>query len=94
MCAAALTNLRVRAIYYGCGNEKFGGLGSVVDLSNIRQKIEPESEYRVMISGGHRAAEAVEMLKLFYDGQNPNAPNPKVKGVRVNKLPGCEQDPG
>ena len=94
MCAAALTNLRVRAIYYGCANEKFGGLGSVVDLSNIRQKIEPESEYCVRISGGHRAAEAVEMLKLFYDGQNPNAPNPKVKGVRVNKLPGCEQDPG
>ena len=87
MCAAALTNLRVRAIYYGCRNEKFGGLGSVVDLTDIRQKIEPESEYAVKISGGHRAAEAVEMLKLFYDGENPNAPNPKVKGVRVTKPP-------
>ena len=33
----------------------------------------------------YRKEEAVEMLKLFYDGVNPNAPNPKVKGVRVNK---------
>ena len=51
MCAAALTSLRVRAIYYGCANEKFGGLGSVVDLRHIRQKIEPQSEYSVKISG-------------------------------------------
>ena len=86
MCAAALANLRVREIYYGCRNEKFGGCGSVVDLRTIRQKIDPESKYKVRISGGHRAAEAIEMLKVFYDGQNPNAPNPKVKGVRVNKL--------
>ena len=25
------------------------------------------------------------MLKNFYDGENPNAPNPKVKGVRIKK---------
>lgn len=25
MCAAALLKLRVRRIYYGCANEKFGG---------------------------------------------------------------------
>ena len=37
------------------------------------------------LSTCHRKEEAVEMLKLFYDGVNPNAPNPKVKGVRVNK---------
>ena len=86
MCAAAITNLRVKEVYYGCQNEKFGGCGSVVDLRTIRQKIDPESKYKVRISGGHRAAEAIEMLKVFYDGQNPNAPNPKVKGVRVNKL--------
>ena len=33
-----------------------------------------------------RKDEAVAMLKRFYDGVNPNAPNPKVKGVRVNKV--------
>ena len=86
MCAAALATLRISQIYYGCRNEKFGGCGSVVDLRKIRGKFEPESRYKVRISGGHRAAEAVEMLKTFYDGQNPNAPNPKVKGVRVNKM--------
>ena len=25
MCAAALMKLRVRSIYYGCANDKFGG---------------------------------------------------------------------
>ena len=34
----------------------------------------------------YRREEAVTMLKRFYDGVNPNAPNPKVKGVRVNKV--------
>ena len=87
MCAAAITNLRVKEVYYGCQNEKFGGCGSVVDMRDIRRKVQPDSAYNVRISGGHRADEAVEMLKTFYDGQNPNAPNPKVKGVRVNRIP-------
>ena len=37
-------------------------------------------------SDDYRKDEAVAMLKRFYDGVNPNAPNPKVKGVRVNKV--------
>ena len=39
-----------------------------------------------MIITCYRREEAVTMLKRFYDGVNPNAPNPKVKGVRVNKV--------
>ena len=62
------------------------GCGSVVDMPSVQERVGPGSGYRVRLSGGHRAEEAVDMLKLFYDGQNPNAPNPKVKGVRVNKI--------
>lgn len=66
MCAAALLKLRVSSIYYGAANEKFGGCGSVVDMTEVENKIDPESNYKVRISGGHRKEEAVEMLKLFY----------------------------
>ena len=55
----------------------------MVDMLEMTHKLDPE--YKISISGGHRAEEAVEMLKHFYDGENPNAPNPKVKGVRIKK---------
>ena len=42
-------------------------------------------EYKVSVSGGHRAQEAVQLLKEFYNGENPYAPNPKVKGVKIKK---------
>ena len=32
MCAAALDALRVRRVYFGCANDKFGGCGSVMGL--------------------------------------------------------------
>jgi len=32
MCAAALSQLGLTDIYYGCANDKFGGCGSIVDL--------------------------------------------------------------
>ena len=62
------------------------GCGSVVDMPSVQERVGPGSGYMVRLSGGHRAEEAVDMLKQFYDGQNPNAPNPKVKGVRVNRI--------
>ena len=45
-----------------------------------------DNTHRVVMSGGHRAAKAVEMMKQFYNGENPNAPNPKVKGIRLKKV--------
>jgi len=39
----------------------------------------------VKVSGGHRAPEAIQLLKEFYNGENPYAPNPKVKGVKLKK---------
>lgn len=32
MCASALMQYRIRAVYFGCGNERFGGTGSVLSL--------------------------------------------------------------
>ena len=32
MCAAALRLIGIRTVYYGCGNDRFGGAGSVLNL--------------------------------------------------------------
>jgi len=83
MCAAALMKVRVKSIYYGCANDKFGGCGSVGNLMAVIHKLDPD--YTVKVSGGHRAAESIQLLKEFYNGENPYAPNPKVKGVKVKR---------
>jgi len=72
MCAAALLQLNVRRVYCGCKNERFGGCGSVMSI-NL-----PVSEYRgyECISGIYEK-EAIELLKVFYEYGNPNAPIPR-----------------
>jgi tRNA-specific adenosine deaminase 2 len=32
MCASALRQYQIRAVYFGCGNERFGGTGSILSL--------------------------------------------------------------
>ncbi|CAO3670336.1 unnamed protein product [Umbelopsis ramanniana] len=33
MCASALRQIGIRKVYFGCGNDKFGGNGSVFDVN-------------------------------------------------------------
>ncbi|KAJ3607184.1 hypothetical protein NHX12_026697 [Muraenolepis orangiensis] len=68
MCAAALRLLNVPVVVYGCGNDRFGGCGSVLDVSSAP-----------LPHTGTPFQEAVEMLKTFYRQQNPNAPRPKTR---------------
>lgn len=77
MCAGALIDLNVAAIFYGCSNERFGGCGSVLDVPELYKK-----NAQTVIKGGFRNEEAVEILKLFYKGENPNAPEEKRKPAR------------
>ena len=35
MCASALLDLKVAAIYFGCKNDRFGGCGSVLDVPKL-----------------------------------------------------------
>ncbi|CAN9507499.1 unnamed protein product [Ophioblennius macclurei] len=76
MCAAALRLLNIPLVVYGCSNERFGGCGSVLDVSLARL---PQSGTAFKCVSGHRAEEAVEMLKAFYKQENPNAPKPKTR---------------
>ncbi|CAD6232887.1 GSCOCG00007033001-RA-CDS [Cotesia congregata] len=78
MCAAALHQLKVMSITYGCANDRFGGCKSVL-------KVAPIYESGVEIVGGLKAEEAMILLKEFYKGTNPNAPDDKQKHKKRNK---------
>ena len=66
MCAAALVNIGMKRIYYGCKNERFGGCGSLLHLGNE-------------IHGGILDKDAVCLLRTFYNRENFHAPNDKRK---------------
>ncbi|KAM4528961.1 tRNA-specific adenosine deaminase 2 isoform 2-T3 [Fundulus diaphanus] len=76
MCAAALRLMNIPLVVYGCRNERFGGCGSVLDVSSANL---PDTGTTFRCVSGLRAQEAVEMLKTFYKQENPNAPNPKTR---------------
>ncbi|MED6291545.1 tRNA-specific adenosine deaminase 2 [Characodon lateralis] len=76
MCAAALRLMNVPLVVYGCRNERFGGCGSVLDISSANLR-HTGTTFRCV--AGHRAQEAVEMLKTFYKQENPNAPRLKTR---------------
>jgi tRNA-specific adenosine deaminase 2 len=76
MCAAAIRMLRVPTVVYGCGNERFGGCGSVVDVANDDL---PSLGPKLVCVRGLFADETVELLRNFYKGENPNAPVPRKK---------------
>ena len=94
MCAAALRLVRVRNVVFGCPNPRFGGCGSVLDIhdrdfekrhkqdSNTHNSCSPTVGARVNCKGGILGEESVLLLKQFYQGENPNAPNPKDKSKR------------
>ncbi|XP_072387718.1 tRNA-specific adenosine deaminase 2 [Diabrotica undecimpunctata] len=71
MCAAALYDLKIKRIIYGCKNDRFGGQ-TVFDVAGV---MTPVTE----VKGGYRSEEAMDLLKEFYKGVNPNAPPSKVK---------------
>lgn len=71
MCAAALTQLGVRSVTYGAANQRFGGCGSVLDVPG--DMMPSRVEFR---QDEGRVEEAIALLKEFYKGENPNAPQP------------------
>ncbi|KAL5720412.1 hypothetical protein ACHQM5_013082 [Ranunculus cassubicifolius] len=61
LCASALSILGVHAVYYGCGNEKFGTCGSILSLHCSDKGFE--------CTGGIMASEVVSLLRKFYEPQ-------------------------
>jgi len=82
MCASALRQLGIKEVFYGCGNDRFGGCGSVLGVNNgLGHPKHPA--YRA--TAGYCRQEAILILRRFYITENTNAPVPKSKANRVLK---------
>jgi len=71
MCAAALRTIGIPRVVFGCKNERFGGCGSVLDISTdnrLCNSLGPS----LHIIGGKQSSRAVNLLKAFYKQDNPN----------------------
>lgn len=71
MCAAALNQLQVKEIIFGCVNDRFGGK-TVLNVFDLLKS-------NITLQDNVRADEAMDLLKEFYKGENPSAPIPKRK---------------
>ena len=61
MCAGAMINSRIRALYFGAYDEKTGAAGSKVNLFE-----EGLFNHTILVSGGHRAEECAKLLSDFF----------------------------
>ncbi|KAK9449929.1 cytidine deaminase-like protein [Limtongia smithiae] len=80
MCASALRQLKIRAVYFGCGNDRFGGCGSVL---SVNSDLAVDPAYPAF--PGFAREEAIMLLRRFYLQENEKAPVPKVKKMRELK---------
>ncbi|EPS30850.1 tRNA-specific adenosine deaminase subunit tad2 [Penicillium oxalicum] len=77
MCASALRQYRIRSVYFGCANDRFGGTGGVLTIHADRSI---DSAYPVY--GGLFQKEAIMLLRRFYIQENTKAPVPRAKRNR------------
>lgn len=82
MCAAALRQLGVGHVVFGCANERFGGVGSVMSVHCDEGLLE---EPAFTFESGLMRSKAVSLLRKFYLRENESAPNPKPKKNRLLK---------
>ncbi|KAK4570353.1 tRNA(adenine34) deaminase [Recurvomyces mirabilis] len=80
MCASALRQYKIRAVYFGCLNDRFGGCGGVMTVHQDRSVDPPYPVY-----GGLFREEAIMLLRKFYVQENNKAPDPKPKKNRELK---------
>lgn len=90
MCSAALRYVGLHNIVFGCENERFGGCGSVLQFHCDKYPSSNDSVRKDMIPGlplqcnsGILADVSIKLLRTFYQGENPNAPNPADKSKRT-----------
>ncbi|RUP19043.1 cytidine deaminase-like protein [Jimgerdemannia flammicorona] len=85
MCASALRQIRIRKVYFGCANERFGGNGSVLGINDTSPALTTTTSSPYASEGGFYREEAIILLRKFYIRENENAPVPKKKTNRVLK---------
>ncbi|KAL1656350.1 tRNA(adenine34) deaminase [Didymella pomorum] len=80
MCASMLRQYGIRAVYFGCWNERFGGTGGVLNMHS-----DPSVDKPYPVTGGIFREEAIMLLRKFYVQENEKAPEPKQKKTRELK---------
>lgn len=69
MCAGAAVNSRIKKIYFGAYDKRYGCCGSIMDITNS------ELNHRVEIEGGIMEAECSTMLSAFFKNLRERAKN-------------------
>ncbi|SCU94043.1 LAFA_0F19526g1_1 [Lachancea sp. 'fantastica'] len=79
MCASALKQLGIQKVVFGCGNERFGGNGSIL---RIHQDASTTPENKYWSLPGLLRREAIMLLRYFYVRENERSPKPRAKANR------------
>ncbi|KAM9996090.1 hypothetical protein ACTFIY_002286 [Dictyostelium cf. discoideum] len=75
MCSVALQFCKIKRVFFGCHNDKFGGNGSVYELNF--SPISNGRPYNCIT--GLLKNEAIFLLQLFYNQENKKAPIPNKR---------------
>ncbi|KAI5778905.1 cytidine deaminase-like protein [Geopyxis carbonaria] len=81
MCASALRQVKIRRVFFGAMNDRFGGCGGVMRIHEDSAMVR---SYKAI--GGIRYDEAIMLLRRFYVQENGRAPKPIEKRSRHLKL--------
>ena len=84
MCASAIKQLGIKKVYFGCGNDRFGGNGTVLNINKDKSTISlnEKNNFYNSIPGLYRK-EAIMLLRFFYVRENDHAPKPRTKKERL-----------
>ena len=82
MCAAALSKLGIKKVYFGCHNERFGGNGSILSVHKD-SRMKGFDTYEV--TGGVMHNEAIDLFRRFYTTENRRCPEDKRKRKRKSE---------
>jgi hypothetical protein len=66
MCASLLRQYRIRKVYYGASNDRFGGTGGVLSIHEKEAGVGEGYE----VSGGWLRERAILLLRRFYVQEN------------------------
>lgn len=73
MCAAAISKVGIRKVYFGCHNDRFGGNGSILPIHSDKEL----SDHHYEVVSGLLKDEAIELFQRFYESENRRAPDAK-----------------
>lgn len=73
MCAAAIAKLKIKQVYFGCHNERFGGNGSILSVHSDSSMY----GHKYDVYAGIMKDEAICTFQKFYESENRRAPDNK-----------------